>query len=62
MLIDMAISKYIVERIKEFYEKTKAKIRTPNGLSEEFWITKGVRQGCVLSPLPFCLYIAGLEN
>ena len=62
ILIEMGISKYIIERLKGIYGETKAKIRTTNELSEEFWITKGLRQGCVLSPLLFCIYIAELKN
>lgn len=62
ILEEKGISKGLIERLKGVYEETKVKIRTENGLTEEFWTTKGVRQGCVLSPLLFCLYTSGLEE
>ena len=33
-----------------------AVVRTEHGITEEFQIKKGVRQGCVLSPSLFNLY------
>ena len=59
---DMGISKYLIERLKGIYEETKVRVRMRQRVSNEFWITKGVRQGCVLSPILFCLYIADLEK
>ena len=35
-------------------------VRIKGGLSAPLWFTKGVKQGCVLSPLLFALYISGL--
>ena len=55
------ISRYLTERIKELYEETRSCLRTKESYSEDFWTTKGVRQGCLLSPALFCIYIAGLE-
>lgn len=43
-------------------KKRKSEFRLDSGASNEFWITKGLRQGWVLSPILFCLYIAGLEK
>ena len=54
------ISKYIIERIKEIYKETKGRVRVGEDFWEEFWTVKGLTQGCVLSPILFCIFIAGL--
>ena len=41
--------------IKLYWDQTAA-VRTESGVSIEFEIKKGVRQGCVLSPILFNLY------
>ena len=38
-----------------YWEQT-AVVRTEHGITEEFQVKKGVRQGCVLSPSLFNLY------
>lgn len=53
-------SKYLMERIKKLYEDTK--VRIGEEYTEEFWTVKGLRQGCTLSPILFCIYIAGIEE
>ncbi|CAB0041767.1 unnamed protein product [Trichogramma brassicae] len=58
----LGISEYLTERIKQLYEETKGKVRWKNEVSEEFWTVKGVRQGCLLSPILFCIYIAEMEK
>ena len=58
----VGISKYIIERIKEIYQETRVRVRVEGDFSEEFWTVKGLKQGCVLSPILFCIYIAGLEE
>ena len=59
---NLGISKYLIEKIKELYEETKVKVRFGNEFTEEFWTVKGLRQGCILSPILFCIYIASLET
>ena len=39
------------------YWKQTAVVRTEHGITEEFQMKKGIRQGCVLSPHFFNLYI-----
>jgi len=48
--------------MKNIYDRTEAAVRVKNGLTRSFKITKGVRQGCVLSPILFNLYIADLDR
>lgn len=42
-----------MEKLKGIYEETKVRIRTEEGLTTDFWIGKGLRQGCVLRPILF---------
>ena len=42
--------------ITELYWEQSACVRTESGMTSEFQIKKGVRQGCVLSPSLFYLY------
>ena len=62
ILEKVGISKYLIERLKEIYYETKVRVKSGESLSDEFWAVKGLRQGCLLSPVLFCIYIAGLEK
>ena len=42
------------------YYNDCVQIRVKGGLSAPLWFTKGVKQGWVLSPMLFSLYISGL--
>ena len=42
--------------IQNLYWKQTASVLTSTGTSEEFEVKRGVRQGCVLSPILFNLY------
>ena len=47
----------IVNIMKELYKDNKAYVRVGNKLSEVIYPTKGLRQGCSLSPLLFNIYL-----
>lgn len=46
-----------VERLAALYTDLKVSLRVNNTLSEAFAVTRGIRQGCPLSPLLFALCI-----
>jgi len=46
--------------IQSMYYNDSVKVRIKGGLTAPLWFTKGVKQGCGLSPLLFSLYMAGL--
>lgn len=56
------ISKLLIRRIKNLYERTDVTVRTKKEMTKIFRITKEVRQGYVLSPLLFNLYIADMDK
>lgn len=58
---EMKINKDLRERIQGLYEETRSTIRTKDGMTEEFETKKGVRQGCILNPVLFNLYMAGID-
>ncbi|KAI8516720.1 hypothetical protein Bbelb_053010 [Branchiostoma belcheri] len=47
----------LLENIRALYFNSQSAVQTPNGLSNWFWVRSGVRQGCVLSPLLFIVYM-----
>ena len=47
----------LLDNIRAIYANSKSAVRTPSGLSNWFSVTSGVRQGCVLSPLLFIVYM-----
>lgn len=55
------INKNLKGRIKGIYKETKGMIRTTEELTKKFGMKKGLRQGCVMSPCLFNLYIADLD-
>jgi hypothetical protein len=46
--------------IKSFYEKPTCRVRVNGKLSEQFVLQRGVRQGCVLSPILFLILMDSL--
>ncbi|KMQ91585.1 craniofacial development protein 2-like protein [Lasius niger] len=56
ILTRMGIPGHLVQLIKNLYKNSTAVVRIENCLSPECVIRKGVRQGCILSPLLYNLY------
>ncbi len=49
----------LLEGIRSFYENASASVQVNGELSESFNIEVGVRQGCVMSPWLFNIYMDG---
>ena len=46
--------------LKALYQDSSCRVKVKDGLSEEFGVGMGLRQGCVLSPLLFSVCINGV--
>lgn len=62
ILKNKGVDAAITERIKKIYERTEIMIRTKDSTTKSFVVNKRVRQGCVMSPTLFNLYIADLDK
>ena len=56
ILKEMGISDHLTCLLRNLYAGQKATVRTGHGTIDWFQITKGVRQGCLLSPCLFNLH------
>ena len=56
-LKEMEIPDHLTCLLRSLYAGQEATVRTGHGTSEWFQIGKGVRQGCILSPCLFNLYV-----
>jgi len=56
------VKEELVRGVEKIYEETVVTVRTGKRLTRSFKTTKRVRQGCVMSPLLFNIYIAELEE
>ena len=58
----MGITGKVFNIIKNIYSSDQACIKVDGKIGEPFKISQGVRQGCVLSPLLFNIFMAGLAK
>ena len=50
----------VLSLIQSMYYNDNIRVRLSDGLSDPLWFTRGVKQGCCLSPLLFALYVSEL--
>ena len=68
ILQEMGIPDHLTRLLRSLYAGQEAIVRTGHGTTDWFQIRKGVRQGCILSPCLFNLYVeytmwnAGLDE
>lgn len=60
ILKEKGIEIELIWRLERIYEETEIVVKANDEVSKKFRTTKGVRQGCVMSPLLFNLYIADI--
>nr|WP_255576942.1 reverse transcriptase domain-containing protein [Enterobacter cloacae complex sp. 2DZ2F20B] len=56
------LSEKLIVAAREIYRETVTSVRVRGIESEMFWTTKGLRQGCPLSPSLFACYISDIEE
>lgn len=61
-LINSGVQGKILRVLRSMYAQLKTCVRTPSGLTDFFACDIGIRQGCVLSPFLFALYIGELTD
>ena len=61
-LINEGIHGRVLKVLRSMYGKLKSRVKTANGLTVLFECITGTRQGCMLSPFLFILYLNELVN
>ena len=61
-MIKTGINTGYVKLIKNMYEKTSQCLKLNNGITRSFRTTRGVRQGCILSPYAFKIFLNDLPE
>ncbi|RZF41948.1 hypothetical protein LSTR_LSTR014627, partial [Laodelphax striatellus] len=61
---ELGVSYKFVEILKKLYQETKATVwcGDDGGLTETFITGNGLKQGCVMSPLLFALFLNDLSQ
>ena len=60
ILLDRNVSPLICRLLLNMYTNQKLRVKWANAYSSEFSVSNGVKQGGVISPLLFCVYMDGL--
>ena len=61
-LVNYGIDDKLINIIKSMYSEAKSCVRSNEGLTESFPNDKGLRQGYLLSPLLFALFLSDQNN
>lgn len=61
-LCRLGLSSKIVRILRKLYENTHSRVWDGSSLSDSFKVSQGVRQGCLLSPVLFSLYLNDLPD
>lgn len=61
-LSELGLSSKIIKILQLLYNKTTSQVWDGESLSEPFSVSQGVKQGCLLSPVLFSLYLNDLHD
>ena len=59
---EIGLHGHMLSALQAMYQDVRCRVRTPEGLTDSFESTWGVKQGCPLSPLLFGLYVDPVER